>query len=210
MGLENCSVAGPSKILRSEAVHRAPVPDWNATVAEVVKVMKEQLKEAEAEMLKHNAAAAVVEATHGTTPPSDTTQSVQPLLHCVEPAQEAYAQQSAALQHEAANAASSAAACKGFGAGAGYSPGGAGCNDGRGNGFNDAGSYGGSAGIGSSAAGSYVPSLGPSKPPSYTPLPEFGFGQVGVCPGAALGVKTYPTQAASGQVLWGHPAMGYP
>lgn len=87
--LENCSVAGPNKILRSEAVHRAPVPDWNATVAEVVKVMKEQLKEAEAEMLKHNAAAAVVEATHGTTPPSDTTQSVQPLLHCVEPAQNA-------------------------------------------------------------------------------------------------------------------------
>jgi hypothetical protein len=77
--VDSTPVAGPKKILRTEAAHRAPAPDWDTKLAEVRKVMMEQLKEVEANILQQKAGGAVVEATHGAMPPCDATQPDQPL-----------------------------------------------------------------------------------------------------------------------------------
>jgi len=71
-------VEGSKTDFRTGAVHRAAAPDFDTRLAEVKRVMWEQLKDAEAKMLQHHAAAAV-EATHGAMPTSEHIPAVRPM-----------------------------------------------------------------------------------------------------------------------------------
>jgi len=61
-----CTQAGPQKSLRQEAAHAAPRPDWETQVAEVRKVMVQQLRDVEAKLAPRIFTS---DAVHGALPP---------------------------------------------------------------------------------------------------------------------------------------------